>query len=61
MEARDGSMEFGFAGTFTRVEPNRVIEYKLEDDRVVSVKFSKAAEKTIVVEKIDVENRLKIS
>lgn len=60
MEARDGSMKFGFAGTFTRVEPNRVIEYKLEDDRAVSVKFSKTAEKTIDVEKIDVENRLKI-
>lgn len=53
-------MKFGFAGTFTRVEPNRVIEYKLEDDRAVSVKFSKTAEKTIDVEKIDVENRLKI-
>ncbi|GJL71206.1 MAG: hypothetical protein NMNS01_04050 [Nitrosomonas sp.] len=61
MEAIDGSMGFDFAGTFTRFEPNKVIEYKLEDDRVVSVKFSKAAEKTIVVEKIDVENRLKIS
>lgn len=27
MEARDGSMGFDFAGTYTRIEPNRLIEY----------------------------------
>lgn len=51
-------MGFDFAGTFTRFEPNKVIEYKLEDDRVVSVKFSQTVEKTIAVEKFDAENQL---
>ncbi|MFL6467507.1 MAG: SRPBCC domain-containing protein, partial [Pyrinomonadaceae bacterium] len=33
MEARDGSMGFDFEGTFTRVEPQKIIEYKMADGR----------------------------
>ena len=37
MEAKDGSMGFDFEGTYTRVEPNRVIAYRMPDDREVTV------------------------
>jgi uncharacterized protein YndB with AHSA1/START domain len=39
MEAKDGSMGFDFAGTFTKVVPHERIEYALGDDRVVVVEF----------------------
>ncbi|KAA3633389.1 MAG: ATPase [Proteobacteria bacterium] len=39
MEARDGSVGFDFCGMFTRVEPPRVIEFRLDDGRVVQVEF----------------------
>jgi uncharacterized protein YndB with AHSA1/START domain len=38
MEAKDGSMGFDFAGTYTRVEAHRLIEYTF-GDRVASVSF----------------------
>ncbi|HQQ61928.1 MAG TPA: SRPBCC family protein [Kiritimatiellia bacterium] len=38
MEAKDGSMGFDFAGTYTRVEAHRLIEYSF-GDRVASVSF----------------------
>lgn len=41
MEARDGSMGFDFAGTYTRVEPHRLIEYAF-GDRNARVEFSES-------------------
>jgi uncharacterized protein YndB with AHSA1/START domain len=38
MEAKDGSFGFDFAGRYTRVVPNELIEYAL-GDRVASVEF----------------------
>ncbi len=38
MEAKDGSVGFDFAGTYTRVEPFRLIEYAF-GDRMASVEF----------------------
>jgi uncharacterized protein YndB with AHSA1/START domain len=38
MEAKDGSMGFDFAGTYTKVEKNRLIEYSF-GDRVAQVTF----------------------
>lgn len=38
MEAKDGSMGFDFAGTYTRVVPLQCIEYRL-GERVVQVQF----------------------
>ena len=38
MEARDGSVGFDFAGTYTRVEPHALIEYAF-GDRVGLVEF----------------------
>lgn len=38
MEARDGSMGFDFAGTYTRIVPLRLIEYSF-GDRTAQVRF----------------------
>ena len=38
MEARDGSMGFDFAGTYTRIVPQRLIEYSF-GDRTAQVRF----------------------
>lgn len=41
MEAKDGSVGFDFAGTYTRVEPNRLLEYAF-GDRTATVEFADA-------------------
>lgn len=38
MEAKDGSVGFDFAGTYTRIEPNELIEYDF-GDRHAKVEF----------------------
>ena len=38
MEAKDGSFGFDFAGTYTKIEPEKVIEYSF-GDRAVVVEF----------------------
>lgn len=38
MEARDGSMGFNFAGTYTKIVPHRLIEYEF-GDRHATVEF----------------------
>lgn len=54
MEARDGSMGFDFAGTYTVVEPHRRIEYGL-GDRTVRIEFSEIAKGVLVRETFDAE------
>lgn len=39
MEAKDGSMGFDFAGTFTEIVPHRRLRYSLGDQREVLVEF----------------------
>ncbi len=55
MEARDGSMGFDFAGTYTRIVPHQLIEYALEDDRVVRVEFVAGESGVTVRETFDAE------
>jgi uncharacterized protein YndB with AHSA1/START domain len=55
MEARDGSAGFDFEGTYTRVEPRRVIEYRMEDGREVRVQFSESGDGVLVRETFDAE------
>lgn len=43
MEAKDGSFGFDFAGTYTRIEPQKLIEYAF-GDRAAAVEFSQAAD-----------------
>lgn len=41
MEARDGSMGFDFEGTYTRVVPGQLIEYRMDDGREVATRFTR--------------------
>jgi uncharacterized protein YndB with AHSA1/START domain len=47
MEAKDGSFGFDFAGTFTKVEPRRLIEYSF-GDRTARVEFSEGSDDVTV-------------
>jgi uncharacterized protein YndB with AHSA1/START domain len=56
MEAKDGSMGFDFAGTYTRVVPGKIVEYSLGDERKVTVEFLEEAGGVRVRETFDAEN-----
>jgi uncharacterized protein YndB with AHSA1/START domain len=56
MEARDGSQGFDFEGTYTRVEPNKAIEYRMGDGREVKIEFVPQADGVLVKETFDTED-----
>ena len=58
MEAKDGSEGFDLEGTFTRVVPNKIIEYRMSDDREVKVEFIERADGggVLVKETFDAES-----
>lgn len=56
MEARDGSQGFDFEGTYTRVVPQKLIEYRMSDGRQVKVEFSQAGNGVLVKETFDAES-----
>jgi uncharacterized protein YndB with AHSA1/START domain len=55
MEAKDGSMGFDFEGTYTRVVPHNIIEYRMSDGREVKVEFVKRGDSVIVKTTFDAE------
>lgn len=55
MEAKDGSFGFDFAGTYTKVVPNELIEYSF-GDRAGVVEFIASAEGTVVRVTFDAES-----
>jgi uncharacterized protein YndB with AHSA1/START domain len=55
MEAKDGSSGFDFEGTYTRVVPNRLIEFRMGDGREVSIEFEERADGVFVRETFDAE------
>lgn len=55
MEARDGSAGFDFEGTYTRVVPSEVIEYRMSDGREVKVEFARRPGGVLVKETFDAE------
>jgi uncharacterized protein YndB with AHSA1/START domain len=55
MEARDGSAGFDFEGTYTRIVPQRLIEYRMDDGREVKVQFSEVEDGVLVRETFDAE------
>jgi uncharacterized protein YndB with AHSA1/START domain len=57
MEAKDGSMGFDFAGTYTRVVPQQLIEFRIGDGREVKVEFAKNADGVLVRETFDAEGQ----
>lgn len=56
MEAKDGSMGFDFEGTYTRVVPHELIEYRMSDGREASVRFSQEPEGTRIHVTFDAES-----
>lgn len=55
MEAKDGSMGFDFAGTYTRVVPKQCIEYEL-GERAVQVQFEQKDDGVLVRVTFDAED-----
>lgn len=55
MEAKDGSVGFDFAGTYTRVVPREVIEYRLDDGREARVEFDERGDGVAVKVTFDAE------
>lgn len=58
MEAKDASMGFDFAGTFTAIKPGQEIQFVLDDDRNVAVSFEESDRGVIVIETFEAENEL---
>ena len=56
MEGKDGSAGFDFEGTYTRVEPQRLIEYAMSDGRTVRVEFIPEDSAVTVRETFDAED-----
>lgn len=54
MEAKDGSMGFDFAGTYTRIEPHKLIEAQF-GDRTLLVEFITGVDGVTVRETFDAE------
>ena len=49
IEARDGKSGFHFTATYTRVELNRLIEWRqMDDDRLIRVEFTENGVATVV-------------
>jgi len=57
MEAKDGSFGFDFAGTYTRIVPEALIEYAF-GDRAATVEFLPGAEGVTVRVSFDAENEM---
>lgn len=59
MEAKDGSFGFDFAGTYTKVVPNELIEYSF-GDRVGTVEFLAGANGVMVRVTFDAESEFPV-
>ena len=57
MEAKDGSEGFDFEGTYSRVVPRQLIEYRMTDGRAVKVEFTEQADAVLVRETFDAETQ----
>jgi uncharacterized protein YndB with AHSA1/START domain len=56
MEAKDGNQGFDFGGTYTRVVPGEVIEYRMGDGREATVEFVQESGGVRVRETFDAES-----
>jgi uncharacterized protein YndB with AHSA1/START domain len=55
MEAKDGSFGFDFGGEYTVVKEDELIEYVIDDGRIVKVIFTDLENATKVVESFEAE------
>ncbi len=58
MSAKDGSASFDFTGTYTQIDPHKVIAYTMDGDdaRNVHITFESHGEATHITETFDPEN-----
>lgn len=56
MAAKDGSYSFDFGGIYTKVEPNKTLDYTIGDGRKVWISFESEGDKTKVIETFEAEN-----
>ncbi len=56
MEARDGKAGFDFSGTFSRIVPDRHLDYTLDDGRKVTTTLTPEAGGTKVVETFEADD-----
>jgi len=56
MEAKDGSEGFDFGGTYSRIVPQKSIEYRIDDGREVKVEFIERDGGVLVKETFETEN-----
>lgn len=56
MAAKDGSMAFDYTATFTKLEPNELMEYKLDDGRKVTISVTGNGDTTEVIETFEIED-----
>jgi uncharacterized protein YndB with AHSA1/START domain len=56
MEAKDGSAGFDFAATYIMVEEPRLLAFRMDDDREVTVRFQDTPEGVLVKEEFDAES-----
>lgn len=56
MAAKDGSVSFDFEGVYTRVEPNKAIEYTMSDGRKVKIVFVDMGNTTNITETFEAED-----
>lgn len=55
MEAKDGSEGFDFEGTYTRVVPKKLIEYRMSDGREAKIEFAERPDGALVTVSFDAE------
>jgi uncharacterized protein YndB with AHSA1/START domain len=55
MEAKDGSFGFDFSGKYDKIDPLKLIEYTLGDNRKVQISFDSDGKKTIITETFETE------
>jgi uncharacterized protein YndB with AHSA1/START domain len=55
--AKDGSVSFDFEGTYTAVIPFELIEYRLDDNRMVRISFTADESSTEIIEAFETESQ----
>lgn len=56
MAAKDGSASFDFAGTYTAVKENELIEYNMSDGRHVKTEFTQTPDGVQITQSFDPED-----
>ena len=57
MESKDGEMGFDFEGTYYNIIEEELIEYKIDDGRLVSIEFLQDGDSVIVTETFEPEDK----